>query len=432
MRRSSLFRSIVSFVFWVGACSSWGADEIEQAPIEYSRSRPENRVSELQSRLDSGERQLTFDTQQGYLRELLEALEVPIESQMLVFSKTSLQRERISPRRPRAIYFSDDIYVGFCQRGAVLEVAAVDPKLGAVFYTLDQKEDPAPRLVRQTDNCLICHSSSRTEGVPGYVVRSLFVDRSGQPILSAGSYTVDHSTPLEQRWGGWYVTGEHGSQKHLGNLVVDRQEDPQKAENEDGQNVKELGERADLKNYLTPHSDIVALMVLEHQVLVHNRLAKANFETQRALHYEADLNRSFGEPAGHRLESTTRRIHAAGDALVEAILLAEETELTSPISGTSGYAEQFSALGPHDARGRSLRDFDLERRLFKFPCSYLVYSPAFDALPQEMRDYVWQRLWSILSAGAEPKKFAHLSAEDRQAIVEILRDTKPDLPDSWH
>jgi hypothetical protein len=160
-------------------------------------------------------------------------------------------------------------------------------------------------------------------------------------------------------------------------------------------------------------------------------LAKANFETQRALYYEADLNRAFGEPAGHRLESTTRRIEGAGDALVEAILLAEETKLSSPISGTSGYAEQFTARGPHDARGRSLRDFDLQRRLFKYPCSYLVYSPAFDALPQEMRDYVWRRLWNILTTNEEAEKFAHLSTEDKQAIVEILRDTKPGLPDFW-
>jgi hypothetical protein len=242
---------------------------------------------------------------------------------------------------------------------------------------------------------------------------------------------VDHGTPLEQRWGGWYVTGTHGSQKHMGNLIVSEEKDARKLHNEEGQNVTDLGERLDLQKYPSPHSDIVALMVLEHQTLVHNRLAKANFETRRALYYEADFNRSFGEPAETRLESTTRRIESSGNALVEALLLAGETRLTAPVRGTSGFAEKFSALGPRDAQGRSLRDLDLQQRLFKYPCSYLVYSTAFDALPQEMRDYVWRRMWNVLHTGQDPQIFAHLSAEDRQAIVEILRETKPNLPEYW-
>jgi hypothetical protein len=429
----------IFLLFWFGvvlaggalASSTQAADEFEQPPIEYSRSAPENCVSNLQARIDNGDLRLAFDNERGFLPDLLKALGVPIESQALVFSKTSLQRHRISPKRPRAIYFSDDVYVGFCQRGEVLEITAVDPRLGAVFYTLDQTQADAPRLVRQTDNCLICHSSSRTEGVPGFVVRSLFVGASGQPILSAGSYTVDHSTPLAQRWGGWYVTGKHGAQTHLGNLIVDSKGDPREIDNAQGQNVTELGDRLSLGKYLSPHSDIVALMVLEHQTLVHNRLAKANFETRRALYYEADFNRALGEPEGTRLESTTRRIQEAGNDLVEALLLVDEANLTAPISGTSGYAESFSKAGPRDGRGRSLRDLDLQRRLFKYPCSYLVYSQAFDGLPQEMREYAWQRLWDVLSAGHDSQTFTHLSSEDRQAIVEILRDTHPSLPEYW-
>jgi hypothetical protein len=417
---------------WALTCSTHAADEFEQPPIQYSRSTPDNRVSKLQSRLAEGELRWEFTEGQGYLPDLLRALDVPLESQSLVFSKTSLQRDRISRKTPRAIYFGDDVYVGFCQRGEVLEITAVDPQLGAVFYTLDQKPaDDPPRLVRQTDNCLICHSSSRTEGVPGHVLRSLFVRKSGQPILSAGGYTVDHSTPMEQRWGGWYVTGTHGSQQHLGNLVVTGTKAPHEADNQQGQNVTDLSGQLNVDKYLSPHSDIVALMILEHQTLVHNRLTKANFETRRALYYEADLNRSFGEPEGTRLESTTRRIKNAGDDLVEALLLADEAELTDAISGTSGFAEKFVKAGPRDARGRSLRELDLKRRLFKYPCSYLIYSHAFDGLPQEMLDYVWRRLWDILSGGLGSERFAHLSSEDRQAIKKILRDTKPRLPEYW-
>jgi hypothetical protein len=421
---------MIAIVIAIAGSTRLLADENERPPIEYSRNAPDNCVSRLQSRLESGESKLEYAERLGYLPALLQELAVPLESQLLVFSKTSLQRHRISPRTPRAVYFNDDVYVGYCQSGDVLEVSAVDPQLGAVFYTLEQKPADRPSLQRQTENCLICHSSSRTESVPGHLVRSLFVDAVGQPILSAGSYSVDHSTPLERRWGGWYVTGTHGSQTHLGNLIVRGQDVSHRVDNAQGQNVTQLADRLAVEKYLTPHSDLIALMVLEHQTLVHNRLTKANFAARQALHYESEINRSFGEPDGKRMESTTRRIESAGNDLVEALLLVDEAKLTTPIQGTSEYASKFSQQGPHDGQGRSLRDLDLQRRLFKYPCSYLIYAPAFDGLPREMRDYVWQRLWDVL-ANPNDARFKHLSAEDRRAIVEILQATKTDLPKYW-
>ncbi len=419
----------IVLLFVVASCLA--VDDNERPPIEYGKSTPDNSVSKLQTRVDRGELQLEFDDTHGYLSALLNALNVPVESQMLVFSKTSLQRHRISPRTPRALYFCDDVYVGFCRSGDVLEVTAVDPQLGAVFYTLDQQKTDHPRLLRQTENCLVCHSSSRTEGVPGHLVRSLFVDPSGQPILSAGSRSVDHTTSLEHRWGGWYVTGKHGSQTHVGNLVIRGKEPIEPVENMRGQNVTELNDRLAVEKYLTPHSDIVALMVLEHQTLVHNRLAKANFATRQALHYETEMNRALGESEDNHLESTARRIQSAGDDLVEALFLVDEAKLTAPISGTSGYAARFSDQGPRDRQGRSLRDLDLQRRLFKYPCSYLIYSQAFDELPREMRDYVWRRMWKVLSSPEVIAPFTHLSKKDRLAIVEIVRATKADLPEYW-
>lgn len=431
MRRSTILGfPVITLVVAVMATTILPADENERPPIEYSRSTPDNCVSKLQSRMEGGELQLEYSDQLGYLPALLEALDVPVESQLLVFSKTSLQRHRISPRTPRAIYFNDDVYIGYCRSGDMLELSAVDPQLGAVFYTLDQKKADAPNFLRQTENCLVCHSSSRTEGVPGHVVRSLFVDSGGQPILSAGSYSVDHSTPLEQRWGGWYVTGTHGSQTHLGNLVIRGQDVRQPVDNARGQNVTQLADRLAIEKYLTPHSDLIALMVLEHQTLVHNHLTKANFAARQALQYETEMNRTLGEPEGNRMESTTRRIQSAGNELVEALLLVNEAKSTAPISGTSGYAEKFSRSGLRDRRGRSLQELDLQRRLFKYPCSYLIYSPAFDGLPREMQDYVWQRLWDVLTNPNETK-FTHISPEDRRAIVEILRDTKRNLPPYW-
>jgi len=407
------------------------ADEFEREPILYSESTPDNRISRLQQKLDSGEVLLKHDGEKSYVSSLLKALEVSVASQMLVFSKTSLQMRCISPRTPRAIYFNDDVYVGFCQSGDVLEISAVDAQLGTVFYTMNQEEDAKPQFQRRTDNCLVCHSSSRTEGVPGHLVRSLYVDASGQPLLSAGSRMVDHTTPIEQRWGGWYVTGTHGSQKHLGNLIVRGRDVQEPVDNSAGQNVNALKGRLNVNHYVSPHSDIVALMVLEHQVLVHNRIVKAGFDTRQALSYDVMMNKTLENPVGTRSESTTRRINSTGDRLVEALLFVDEAKLTEPIAGTSGYAEQFAAAGPRDSRGRSLRDLDLTTRMLKYPCSYLIYSEAFNGLPDESRNYVWQRLFDILSGQDQSEKFTHLSQDDRKAILEILRATISDLPEYY-
>lgn len=407
------------------------ADEFEQVPIEYSRSTPDNCVADLQVRLERGETTLSHDRQHGYLPAVLQDLGVPVESQMLVFSKTSLQRQRISPSWPRAVYFNDDVYVGYCHQGDVMELSAADPRLGTVFYTLDQRHSDRPRLTRQTENCLVCHGSSRTEGVPGHLIRSLFADTAGEPLLSAGSRSVDHTTPLADRWGGWYVTGTHGSQRHMGNLIISGRDVVEPVDNAAGQNVTDLSSYCSLGHYLSPHSDIVALMVFEHQALVHNRLTRASFTARQAVHYEAELNRALKNPADHHFESTARRIQSAGDDLVEALLLSREAPLTEPIRGTSGFAEAFSQQGPRDGQGRSLRDLDLTVRLFKYPCSYLIYSRVFDELPPPMRDYVWQRLWNVLNQDTPPPEFSHLARADRRAIIEIIRATKEGIPACW-
>jgi len=406
-------------------------DEFEHAPIQYSKSIPKDPISKLQTKLDSGVTKLDYSEEHGYLPALLKALNVPIESQTLVFSKTSLQLRHITPKTPRAIYFNDDVYVGYCHSGDVLEFSAVDPQLGAVFYTLEQQQKSKPQFLRQIDRCLICHASSRTSNVPGHLVRSLFVDSSGQPMLSGGSHSVDHTPPIEQRWGGWYVTGRHGSQSHMGNLVIRTRDAPRDLDNSQGHNVMHLKDRFDTGMYLSPHSDIVALMILEHQAMVHNRLAKANFTTRMALDYEVTINKALEIPAGKRLESTIRRIQSAGDDLIEGLLMVGEAKITAPIIGTSGYAEKFSQSAIPDKRGRSLRDLDLTQRLFKYPCSYLIYSQAFDDLPVEMKEYVLEKLWQILNGVDKSKKYAHLSDADRLALIQILCDTKPGLPPYW-
>ena len=193
----------------------------------------------------------------------------------------------------------------------------------------------------------------------------------------------------------------------------------------------DLKDRLKTSLYLTPHSDIVALMVLEHQVGMLNRLARAGMETRMALHYQREFNKALGQPAAEPSESSRARIRSAGDAVVEYMLFGGETALTDRVAGTSSFAADFAARGPRDSKGRSLRDFDLKTRLFRYPCSYLIYSRAFDSLPGEVKGYVYQRLREILSGRGAVKDDTRLTPEDCTAIVEILRETKPDLPDDW-
>lgn len=402
-------------------------DSFDDETINYIQSQPTDAVARLQKQLDGGGPRLRSAGEQGYLASVLQQLKVPVSSQVLVYSKTSFQSSRISPITPRALYFNDDVYVGWVQGGPVVEVSSADPQLGAVFYTLSQDRLEPQKFKRQTYECLSCHSSTLTGGVPGHTVRSVYPGRDGMPVLSAGSFITTDESPLAERWGGWYVTGTHGKQYHMGNLTV---KDEAQAENLDrsaGANVTDLRRYFDTGAYLTPHSDLVALMVLQHQTHVHNLITKASYETRKALHYEQELNRELNRGAGFRSDSTVSRIRSVAEPLVRGLLFSGEAKLEGPASGTSGFAAEFAARGPWDHQKRSLRQFDLKERLFRYPCSYLIYSEAFDALPAEAKEYVYRRLDEVLTAAEPPKEYAHLSPADRAAIHQILRDTKPDF-----
>ena len=207
---------------------------------------------------------------------------------------------------------------------------------------------------------------------------------------------------------------------------------PRAIDRDAGANVTDLTDRVDVSPYLQPTSDIVALMVLEHQSQMHNLITLASYEARSAAHQDEIMNKALGRPADYQSESTQRRIAAAGEKLLEYMLFAEEFALTSPVAGVSQFTKEFAARGPHDSRGRSLRDFDLGQRMFQYPCSYLVYSPSFDALPPQVKAYVARRLMAVLTGQDQNETFAHLSAEDRANILQILRDTKPELVDVSH
>lgn len=442
---------------WVTARPAAAAEaDYDQPPIRYSSAAVSDPVAKLQKRLLSGKVTLERDGERGYLTSLLKAMDIPVSSQVLVFSKTSFQREAIGPRTPRALYFDDDTYVGYVQGGDVLELATTDPNLGPVFYTLDQhpaapkrsadddndataatnKAKPAarPRFVRQTDNCLQCHAGAMTRDVPGLVMRSVRPDPRGQPILSAGTKLTTHESPLAERFGGWYVTGKHGgfnAQSHLGNLIGKDRDDPDPADPKAGADVTDLSKFFEPSAYPTPGSDLVALLVLSHQVEAHNLMTRANYACKLALRDAAVLNEALGRPASEWSESTHRRIESPAEALVKYLLFCGEAPLAAPVSGTSDYAKEFAARGPRTKDGRSLRDFDLTKRLFRYPLSYLIYSAGFDGLPEPTKAYVYRRLFDVLTGKETDKAFVHLSAGDRRAILEILRETKAGLPDYW-
>lgn len=406
-------------------------DVFENPPIAYSATPANNPISRLQARLDAGTATLHHDASHGYLSAVLDALGIPAASQLLVFSKTSLQIRQISPATPRAIYFNDDVYVGTVQHGEVLEISAVDPNLGAVFYTLSQESSEKPRFVRQQHDCLRCHATTLTRDIPGHIVRSVFAGADGQPILKAGSTVTDQTTPFGVRWGGWYITGTHGRARHRGNEIAHETQYDAEIDVEAGANQTTLPTRVDPGQYLTPHSDLVAMLVLEHQTRLHNLFTQANFDTRMALYRQGIIDRIFDRDTTALSESSERIVHGVGDKVVEYMIFADEVELKDPVHGTSGFDDAFEALGPRDGLGRSLRDLDLEERLFTYPLSYLIYSPQFDGLPAPVKDYIYQRLWNIFT-GVEPTPdLLYLTNAKCRAVIEIVAETKAGLPDYW-
>jgi hypothetical protein len=426
-----------------------GQDRFDLPPIRYSESIPNDPVASLRRRLAAGEVRLHRDPKFGYLPSLLKELNISPQSQVLVFSKTSLQIHKISPANPRALYFNDSVYVGYVPGSEILELAANDPQLGAVFYTLDGSggehelaRDPGPeteesktntapcvddiKLVRDRGNCLSCHATTRTESVPGYLVRSIFPDRSGRPRTGASSFTTDYRSPWKQRWGGWYVTGTHGAMRHMGNTFAIDRSDPQKIDVDGGANLTELPTRVRTGLHLLPSSDLVALLVLEHQTRVHNLITRANYETRQAVALDEAMNQALERPAEYRSENTQRRIASAANALAEALLLIDEPKFEDAVSGTSGFREIFQTMGPVSSNGQSLRQLDLTERLFRYPLSFLIYTPEFQQLPAEVMGPVKERLRVELSdGGIEGVRRGLVQQSSRPEIRQILSDTLP-------
>ncbi len=367
-------------------------------------------MERLGRQLARGEANLAYTPGLGYLPDLLKKLGVNPDSQALVFSKTSFQQGLISPQNPRAVYFNDDVAVGYVPGGEVFELSALDPDHGPQFYVLSTHQADRPHFETRDEVCLSCHGPVN-QVVPGLMVTSVIPDSTGKPFFTGAFFNItDQRTPIADRWGGWYVDGS--VEANNGNQVASDPDKPTEL------NTNIAG-KFDTSKYPVPTSDVVALMTLEHQTRIINLITGISAQMRNLT------------PADRADPKISKRVDAAIEEMTASLLFADEAELHQPVKGASSFSKTFPELGPRDKQGRSLRDFDLQRRLFRYPLSYMIYDPIFDNMEETLKDRIYRRLFDVLSGKDTAPKFAKLSASDRKAILEIVRETKPDLPDYW-
>jgi hypothetical protein len=387
----------------------------EKPPLNYSTTKPHDAMAELEAQ--SGSALPWTGGGKVILQRLLKELHIPVESQVLVFSKTSFQRQVINPRRPRAIYFSDTSYVGWVPDG-LIEVTTIDPHLGPMFYSFDPNAEQ-PRFVRDS-NCMTCHGGQFVRGIPGVFVRSMFTDATGEPLFRYGSEVVDFRTPFTNRWGGWYVTGKHGNSVHRGNALAHEENDQLTVDLRRGATATDLSSLFATKSYLRPDSDIVALLVLEHQTAMQNTLTRASLDCRRMLAYQKNLQVELKEPVTEWL---------AYESVKHVLLFKDEALLPPRVEGSADFQKAFCREAPRADDGSSLKDLQLAGHLFKNRCSYLIYSDCFRTLPAELKRRVHSRLVRALDTATSDSRYDYIPAEERVRISKILKQTHPDFRD---
>lgn len=410
---------------------------INNGPLVYDRDYPfihyadapvHNDIARLQKRLDDGSVKLTTTPQHGYLESLLNALHINPDSQTLVFSKTSLQIDFISPATPRAVYFNDDTYVAWVQQSGLLEIVTMDADRGPVFYTLASAR-PHPQLEREVLRCLTCHDSysEMGGGVPRFLFESTYDIEGDKLIPDAVSRETTDQTPIAERWGGWYVTGQDGGAAHLGNIPTPATRTPVDLAKARRGSLPTLDSLFDSAVYLRRTSDIVALLVLEHQVSVHNAIIRANYKSRMLL---ARLQPGSDPATTHWAqlpEKLQTRLDALLHPLVDSLLMSHAAPLPEKVVGSNGYAAWFQNQGVKDSQGRSLRELDLHTRVFRYPLSFLIYSEGFDALPLFVREHTYAELARNLEQSNPAAPYGNHSSADRRGAYDILVATKPDF-----
>jgi hypothetical protein len=420
---------IIAALGFVAGAGAQNTEDYEISPVQYSARRPTEVISRLESRIAAKE--FSFSgTDREIVQTLLRELHIPVESQLLVFSKTSLQRQRISPQTPRALYFSDTCYVGWVP-GGLLEVASIDPALGPVFYAFDPRQGSKAghHFVRDAD-CLRCHGGTFVPHIPAVFARSVFSDEEGEPLLRHGTQVVDYRTPFTDRWGGWYVTGKHGSALHRGNVFAREENSNLVFDAAAGANRTDLPPLLERSDYLTNSSDIVALLVFEHQLAMHNAITRAGFDCRRMLNYQKGLQEAFKETVTEEpsYDSVKSVFASATREVVDCLLFKDEAPLPDGLEGNAAFRKAFLAGVRRTADGASLKDFHLRGHLFQNRCSYLIYSEAFLALPEPLKRRVYARVAEVLGQQNTDGAYAYLDSAERRRILGILQATHPEFP----
>jgi hypothetical protein len=379
--------------------------DIDAAPHHYRQRTPADRFTKIKDDLESGRVPLDRSSEKAFIGSLLAALKIPASSQMLVFSTTSLQLRFITPSNPRALFFNDDVYVGYIPGGRV-EIVALDPELGAIFYIFDIPRDSAPLRVERSERCMNCHAAEDTNYVPGLVVKSVMPGPRGGSLQAFRQQQTGHGIPFDQRLGGWYVTGEHAITNHLGNAF---------GRFVDGALTKlpiEPGRLFDFGRYPAATSDILPLLLLEHQAGFVNRVVEGGYRARTALH-----------ASGGKLSAEQRtELNEQARIIARYILFADEAPLPAGgVVGSAAFKREFLAAGG------ALREFDLRTRLFKNRCSYMIESAVFTGLPAEMKRLVFQQIHAALDTEKPDPAFAYLPVDEKRAIRTLLRMTK-ELP----
>ena len=397
----------------------WGLETAQDSKLDYKapphsywERPPQDAVTAALAKIQSGELKVDTSSDRAFVASLLGALKVPVSSQLLVYSATSMQSGIINPRNPRALYFNDEIYVGFVP-GGLVEIMGVDPELGGVFYIFDK---PQPGQLPRTDRstrCFNCHAGSATMRIPGLLAESV------APIISGASYEnyrrdeQGHQIPLADRFGGWHVTSAKPFGETKANIFA----------RSDGSGVKIVkvkpGEMWDIEKHLLPSSDILPHLIHEHQIGFDNQVIHAAY-----------LAREIGDKGRTPTLADDKRLNEKATALVRYILFTDEAKLPpSGIAGDEKYAADFLSNKKASGTGLSLKDLDLKTRMFKHRCSYMLYTPQWQKLPAMIKNRVYAGMKLALSG--KDQNYAYLSAQERLAIVSILRETLPDLPADW-
>ena len=376
--------------------------DFEKAPHNYWTRPLTDRFTQFKIALESGKLSLDRSSEKAFVVSLLKALNISPSTQTLVYSTTSLQLSRISPRNPRALYYNLDIYLGWVPGGKI-EIASIDPALGGIFYIFDiPRGREAPIRIERSTRCFNCHAEFEIGRIPGLLIKSVVPGPGGGSLESFRGDQTGHSIPFKDRFGGWHLTGKHGITEHWGNLVGELSPTGLK------KYANPPGRQFRWQTYPVATSDVLAHLLHEHQVGFVDRAVKATYDVRGAL-AKGEAREEIAKHAG---------------ILLRYLLFTDEAPMPEGgVEGDSALKTHFLNHARKTAQGVSLREFDLRTRLFKHRCSYMIHSYAFSGLPALLKRQVLTDLHTALGRSKQSPVSSHLHVTEKMAINHILRTT---------